>query len=148
MQQVVKLLAEKIVPKPEMVAVLIQTSGGKQYILDKAHFVTRRGRTIARRGFFETPARAVARVMKYLNPTVQTDQYMIFRPRSLGKYRTHFVVWFVYDSEFNAHDPSWEGHLLSVEAEDALRSGQLKAVRIIAAKAYEMFQQRVDYRAA
>ena len=134
--------------KKDGVTIMVQSHDGRQYIIEKSHFVTRQNKSIAQRGHLESPLRAARRVMRFLDAKVRPEDFEVFKPRNLGPNRTHFVVWFPQKSVFREDDERWRGHLFPVEAEDALTPAQLRAVRYISAEAIKMYEKRREQKVA
>ncbi|MES2966804.1 MAG: hypothetical protein V4668_03380 [Patescibacteria group bacterium] len=128
--------------RKDSVAVMIQAHDGSQYIVDRNHFVTRAGRTIAHKGHVETIAKAAMRVMRYLDKEVTEKDFEVFKPRNLGPNRTHFVVWFPSSDVFKVDDVAWKQHLFAVEDEHLFTRAQLRAIHFVSSEARKLHEQR------
>lgn len=130
--------------RKDSVAVMIQAHDGAQYIVDRNHFVTKTGKTIAQKGHLELISRAAKRVIRFLDKKVVSQDYVVFKPRNLGPNRTHFVVWFPSENSFKVDDEKWRGHLVSVAQEDIFDQRQLRAVKYVAKEAIKLHKQRQE----
>lgn len=128
--------------RKDSVAVMIQAHDGAQFIVDRNHFVTRRGRTIAQKGHLESVTKAALRAIRYLDKRATVDDFVVFKPRNLGPNRTHFVVWFPTPSVFRVDDIAWKQHLFPVETENLFTRAQLRAIEYVSTEARKLQDQR------
>lgn len=124
------------------IAVMIQAHDGTQFIVDRNHFVTRQGKSIALKGHWETVTRAALRTIRYLDKKVTPDNFEIVKPRNLGSKRTHTVVWFPVENGFQANDTRWHGHLVPVAQEDIFTRAQLRRVKCDFEEAVKLREKR------
>jgi len=128
--------------RKDNVAVMIQAHDGAQFIVDRNHFVTRSGRTIAQKGHLENIARAARRTIRYLDKRATEDDFVVLKARNLGPNRTHFVVWFPSPSVFQIDDIAWKGHLFPVEMKNEFKRAELRAIEYVSSEAEKLHDQR------
>lgn len=128
--------------RKDSVAVMIQAHDGSQFIVDRNHFVTRRGRTIAQKGHLESITKAALRTIRYLDKRATEQDFVVFKPRNLGPNRTHFVLWFPAPSVFHPRDIAWEEHLFPIDADNVFTRAQLRAIEYVSTEARKLHQER------
>ncbi len=128
--------------RKDNIAVMIQAHDGTQFIVDRNHFVTRQGKSIALKGHWETVIRAALRTIRYLDKKVTTDNFEIVKPRNLGSKRTHSIVWFPLENGFQADDTRWNGHLTPIAQEDSFTKTHLRRVKYDFAEAVRLREKR------
>ena len=125
--------------KKSTVVVVIQTKDGEQFVIDESYFMTRFGWSIARISNETTSnlEKTARRVMKYLHKNVVSDDYEVSRSKTLGKYKTHTIIWFPKSADFDPNDSRFKGREIPRLENGPFRRPQLEAIRFATQAAQE-----------